>query len=103
MLEIHFRNADKYSKIYLHLLQIRKELDDIKSKNEQIKAKVRGSSINRKEFGNVLYFVATRIRQLSKRKERRHIPQTGKEYPRLNNMEFVVIIIQYLFLLLFMY
>ena len=43
VLEIHFRNADEPSKIYLHLLQIRKELDDIKSKNEQIKAEVRGS------------------------------------------------------------
>ena len=43
VLEIHFRNADEHRKIYLHLLQIRKELDDIKSKNEQIKAEVRGS------------------------------------------------------------
>ena len=77
--------------IYMLNLQIRKELEDIKSKHEQIKAEVRGSLINRREFGNLLYFLATRIRQLSQRKGRGRIPKTCSESPRLNNTEFVVV------------
>ena len=46
MLEIDCRNAEEQSKISLHLLQIRKELEDIKSKHRQVKAEVRERVLN---------------------------------------------------------
>ena len=46
---MHFRNTEQHSKISLHSLQIGKELKNIKSKYEEIKAEVRGSLINKTE------------------------------------------------------